>query len=77
MDTTAKTTVGSDGEVEDLGVFVVLLGFGLCEEYCSLSGFLEVVCRQGIPLLAAPYFLASRIARSALVNFVEATTFID
>lgn len=43
MDTTAKTTVGGDGEVEDLGVFVVLLGFGLCEEYCSLSGFLVIV----------------------------------
>jgi hypothetical protein len=30
-----------------------------------------------VPLLAAPYFLASRIARSALVSLVEATTFID
>ena len=43
MDTTAKTTVGGDGEVEDLGVFVVLLGLGLCEEYYSLSGFLSYV----------------------------------
>lgn len=30
-----------------------------------------------VPLLAAPYFLASRIARSALVNLVDATTFMD
>ena len=29
------------------------------------------------PLLAAPYFLASRMAFSARVSLVEATTFID
>ena len=33
MDTTAKTTVRGDGEVEDLGVLgLVLGGLGLCEE---------------------------------------------
>lgn len=32
---------------------------------------------EDIPLLAAPYFLASRMAFSARVNFVDATTFID
>ena len=29
------------------------------------------------PLLAAPYFFASRIALSARVSLVEATTFMD
>jgi hypothetical protein len=33
--------------------------------------------RADPPLFAAPYFLASRMAFSARVSLVEATTFID
>jgi hypothetical protein len=47
------------------------------EEYCLSVRVRGVLCILDLPLLAAPYFLASRIARSALVNFVDATTFMD
>jgi hypothetical protein len=80
VDTTAKTSVRGDGEVEDLGVLGLTLGLGglsLLEEYCLSVRVRGVLCILDLPLLAAPYFLASRIARSALVNFVDATTFMD
>jgi hypothetical protein len=79
VDTTAKTTVRGDGEVEDLGVFgLVVLSLGLGKEFCGFRGYCESdVDISYLPLLAAPYFLASRMAFSALVSFVEATTFID
>lgn len=37
VDTTAKTSVGCDCEIEDLGVFGLFCGLGLGKEFCELS----------------------------------------
>ena len=83
VDTSAKTTVGRDGEVEDFGCVLALLGLA-CPGLVKEDWFCQRIFRAKhdrqechVPLLAAPYFLASRIAFSAFVNFVDATTFID
>jgi hypothetical protein len=40
VDTSAKTSVGCDGEVEDLGVLGLLGGLGLGKEFCQLVLFI-------------------------------------
>lgn len=83
VDTSAKTRVGRDGNEKDLASLRDGLRVG--EKLCRRGRVLSVGVigrnsgKEGVnePLLAAPYFWAVPIARVALVNRVEAMTFMD